>query len=72
MRDKQEKFKQLAEKRVNRALSDLRLIGNLANRNNYDYTEEQARLIISTLETELKVLRQKFNSSTSSKKKFKL
>ena len=60
MRDKQEKFKELAEKRVNKALTGLRLIGNLANRNNYDYTEKQADLIISTLEAEVKILRQKF------------
>jgi len=72
MRDKKEKFKELAEKRVNRALSDLRLIGNLANSNNYEYTEKQAQMIISTLEAEVKILRQKFQSSTSSKKKFKL
>ena len=60
MRDKQEKFKELAEKRVNKALTGLRLIGNLANRNTYDYTEKQADLIISTLEAEVKILRQKF------------
>lgn len=72
MRDKQEKFKELAEKRVNKALTGLRLIGNLANRNNYDYTEKQADLIISTLETEVKILRQKFKSSAPSKKTFKL
>ena len=72
MRDKQEKFKELAEKRVNRALKDLRLIGNLANTNNYNYTERQADRIITTLEAELKVLRQKFKASVSSEKTFKL
>lgn len=72
MRDKQEKFKELAEKRVNKTLTGLRLIGNLANRNNYDYTERQADLILRTLEAEMKILRQKFKSSAPSKKNFKL
>jgi len=43
------KFVELAEKRVNRALKDIKLIGNLSNRSNYVYTEKDARAIISAL-----------------------
>ena len=41
--DKNKKFRELAEKRVTRLINNLRLIGNLANRNNYSYTEDEAQ-----------------------------
>ena len=50
MRDKQAKFRELAESRVNRVLHDIRLVGNLANRNNYEYSEEETQKIIAVLE----------------------
>ena len=53
-RDPRAKFVELANARVARAVKDLRLIGNLSNRRNYDYTEEEAKLILRTLETEIK------------------
>lgn len=43
------KFVELAEKRVNRALKDLKLIGNLSNRSNYSYTEKDAKTICTVL-----------------------
>lgn len=55
-----DRFRRLAEQRVNRALKDLRLIANLANRNNYDYSDEEARILLSALEKELKVTRAAF------------
>lgn len=60
--DKREKFKELAEKRVNRAIKDIRLVGNLANRNNYSYTEQDGAKICAALESEIKSLRAKFSS----------
>jgi len=57
MKDKSERFKTLAEKRVARALHDLRLVGNLANKHNYSYTKDQAHRIITALEQELKLLK---------------
>ena len=38
--DKHENFRRLGEGRVNKALNYLRLIGNLANRRNYYYTDD--------------------------------
>ena len=38
---KAEKFKALAEKRVNNAIKQLQLIGNLSNTSSYEYTDEQ-------------------------------
>jgi len=71
MRDKQAKFMELAENRVNRALNDIRLIGNLANRNNYDYSEEQAQKILAVLEGEIKSLKSKFQAEIQKRREFK-
>lgn len=62
MNNKREKFVALAEKRVVRAINDIRLIGNLSNKNNYAYTENDVKKIISVLEQELKNLRIKFSA----------
>jgi hypothetical protein len=43
----------------------LRLIGNLANQSNYDYTAEDAQLILSAVDAEVKLLRAKFQASLS-------
>jgi hypothetical protein len=58
--DKRERFIVLAERRVPRALRELRLIGNLANRHNYSYTQQDAKKIISTLESELRTVKSRF------------
>ena len=55
-----EKFKELAEKRVTRAIKDLQLVGNLANRNNYVFERADADKIISALEAKVKDVRSKF------------
>ena len=43
MKKSSEKFVELAEKRVNKTIKDLRLIGNLANKANYDYENIDAK-----------------------------
>jgi len=50
MRDKRAKFVQLANQRVNRAIEQLRLVGNLGNRSAYEYSEEDARKIAKALQ----------------------
>lgn len=62
-RDKSAKFVELANKRVNKAIKDLQLIGNLANRQNYEFTSEQGRKIVRALQHELDVVRQSFETS---------
>ncbi|MBA7629308.1 hypothetical protein ES703_36806 [subsurface metagenome] len=57
-----ERFVELAEKRVTRAIKNLRLIGNLSNRSNYSYTNEDVKKIISALESELRNLKRRFSS----------
>lgn len=56
------KFVELAEKRVTRAIKDIRLIGNLSNRSNYSYTEEDVKKIYRTLKAELDTLKNRFDA----------
>lgn len=65
---KMEKFEELAERRVLETLKKLQLIGNLANKNNYDYTDEHVKQIIDILEAEIKVLKHKFTEKNKTHK----
>jgi len=60
------KFVELAEKRVARAMKDLRLIGNLSNKSNYSYTDEDVRKIIKALEAEIRKLKIRFEKHGAS------
>lgn len=60
MRDKRAKFVQLANQRVNRAIDQLRLVGNLANRSAYEYTDEDSRKIIKALQRSLDRTKSRF------------
>lgn len=71
METKREKFKELAEKRVNNALKNIQLIGNLSNTNNYEYLEEEVSKIFKTLKEELQTAEARFKIS-GKKGKFKL
>jgi predicted membrane protein len=62
-KEKRDRFVRLAVKRVNRAIKDLRLIGNLSNRSVYEYTDEDARKIIKALQKELDTIRARFSST---------
>lgn len=63
MRNKREKFVELATRRVNRAIRELRLVGNLANKASYDYGAEDAKKIIRALTRELDALRARYGGS---------
>ena len=64
-RDPAGKFIELANKRVNKAIKDIRLIGNLSNKSTYSYSDEQAKKIIRTLQKELDVMKSKFTGIES-------
>jgi ABC-type transporter lipoprotein component MlaA len=54
------KFVELAEKRVKRTIRDIRLVGNLSNRSNYKYTDEDARKIYRALRQALEEMKARF------------
>lgn len=72
-RDKSAKFIELANKRVNRAIKDIQLIGNLANKQNYEFNDEQAKKIIKAIQQEIDVVKQSFQTAEdANKQNFKL
>ena len=74
MRDRREKFVELAEKRVGKAIDMLRLIGNLSNSSNYEFDEEDVSKILGALDGEMRRLRSRFQSGLAKGQpvKFKL
>lgn len=54
------KFVDLANSRVNKAIKAIHLIGNLSNRSNYDYTEEDVNKIFRALNDELAACKRRF------------
>ena len=59
-----EKFVRLATKRVNSAIKSINLIGNLSNKSNYDYTEEDITKIFKALQEELNACKKRFDMAS--------
>lgn len=59
--DDRASFARLATKRTNNALKYIRLIGNLSNRSNYDYTSADAKKIFAALRDAIDEVESKFN-----------
>lgn len=56
------KFVELAEKRVQRAIKDIRLIGNLSNRSNYSYEDKDIKKIHGALKKALEEMKARFDA----------
>lgn len=61
-RDRRERFVSLAEARMGKALQSIRLIGNLSNKSNYEYSERDVQKIIRALNAEVDEVRRRFKS----------
>ena len=59
-RDPRGRFVELANKRVNATIVQIRLVGNLANRKNYEYTSDEAKKIVRALQREIDDLKIRF------------
>jgi len=66
-RDRRERFVSLAEARTSKALLAIRLIGNLSNRSNYQYTEQDVNRIVRALNQEISDLKRRFKSDDPGK-----
>ena len=62
-----QKFVELADKRVSKAIRDIRIIGNLSNRSNYHFTDEDVAKIFKALNGELRACRKRFEPAVSNK-----
>lgn len=69
---KRQKFRELAEKRVNRALDSIRLIGNLSNKQTYAYDEAQVKKIVRALRDAVSESEARFSSNSGQGGEFKL
>jgi hypothetical protein len=58
--NRRERFVDLAEKRVTSTLKDIKLISNLSNKSNYEYSAEDVKKIFGALEKALKDAKSKF------------
>ena len=66
---KDERFRRLAEARVNKILDLFRLLGNLSGKANYIYSKEQVEQIFTTLQLALVKTKMRFLQSPERKKK---
>ena len=48
---------------MDKALKSIRLVGNLSNRNNYSYNDDEAKKLVKALEDEVKLVKSKFSVS---------
>ncbi len=60
-----ERFERLAETRVSKAMHAIRLVGNLSNRSNYEYSNAEARQMIGAIEDAVADLKSRFKASES-------
>jgi hypothetical protein len=73
MSTKRSNFIRLAEARVTKALKSIKVVGNLSNKANYEYTDQDINKIINALQAEINVLKSRFkNKGNSETVEFKL
>jgi len=66
----EQRFERLATLRTNAVLDRLRILGNLSNRQMYNYSEEDVDKIFSAINKQVKEARAKFNAQKQ--ERFKL
>ena len=66
----EQRFERLATLRTNAVLDKLRILGNLSNKQMYEYTEEDVDKIFSVINRQVREVRSRFN--TRRREKFRL
>jgi len=69
---KRDRFVRIAERRVNKIIDNLDLLGKCSNRRNYEYSEEEVRKIFREIERKVKEIKLQFQGGARNKGKFKL
>jgi len=70
--EKRDSFVRLAEKRVERAVRDVELIGNLSNTSSYEYSDKDVAAIFRALDEAIKSSKQRFSDGLNRRKRFTL
>jgi hypothetical protein len=63
---KRDRFKNVAGKRVQKVLDTIDSLAKCANRNNYDYDEEDVSKMLRALKDKVKILEMAYTSNTKS------
>lgn len=63
MDKKREAFRRLAARRTSAALERLRILGNCANRQLYEYSDDEVQRIFRAIEKEVRAAKAKFLNS---------
>lgn len=69
---KEDRFRRIAEARVNKIISMLKLLGNCSHKGNYAYTEQQVEQIFSRLYSELNKVHKRYQTSMKNTRLFSL
>ena len=69
---KHEKFRRIATSRTQKVLDALRILGNCANTQTYEYTREEVEKIFKNIRATTEEIKQKFMIKISDKHIFKL
>jgi hypothetical protein len=64
-----ERFRRLAASRGDRLIREIALLGNLANRKNYEYGPDEVEQLFAPIETELREVRAMFDPESDSARK---
>ena len=67
---REHRFQRLAEQRVNAILDKLRLLGQLSNRSNYEYTDAEVESIFKAIQKNINATKAKFREGTKGRKRF--
>jgi hypothetical protein len=69
---KRERFKRLATLRTNAVLKRIKVLAHCANKQAYEYSEEEVRKIFQAIDGELRKARARFSSYIDENNDFKL
>ncbi len=67
MEDNHQKFLRLATARTNKVLDTFRLLENLSNKSNYQYSDEEVDKIFKAIDAELRECKKMFSKSSLKK-----
>ncbi|MCC8361017.1 hypothetical protein [Salinimicrobium sediminilitoris] len=71
MKDKRQRFEEVAGKRVRFIIDKLDLLGNCSNRNNYEYNEEDTKKMFGAIKEAIRLTELRFQNELSKSKKNK-
>lgn len=61
---KRDRFKRLASSRTNTVIEKLEILGNCANRSNYEYTEDEVKQMLLAIERKVNEVKVLFSNSS--------